>query len=147
MTRRYGRLFLIFVDKNYKQKSMKLTKISWFITIEKGRFWTKNKFGNITNLMIFGQKAWTVDNENDQKRVDWDPLPKIKNFPNLMIFGQKAHENDQKLWFLKKKMFVFEKFENWMVLTKIHGLYLMKKQSMMTKIISFHWKLYDVAKP
>ena len=47
--------------------------------------------------MIFAQKAWTVDNKNDQKRVDRDPLPKMKNFPNLMIFGQKAHENDQKL--------------------------------------------------
>ena len=35
--------------------------------IKKGRFWTKNNFGNIIILMIFGPKAWTVDNENDQK--------------------------------------------------------------------------------
>ena len=36
------------------------------MTVKKGRFWTKNNFGNITNLMIFDQKAWNVDNENDQ---------------------------------------------------------------------------------
>ena len=50
------------------------------MTIKKGRFWIKNNFGNIIILMIFGPKAWTVDNENDQKWSIGKPSKKIRMF-------------------------------------------------------------------
>ena len=50
-----------------------------------------------------------------------EPPTKIKNFPSFIIFDQTAwatvHEIDQNLCFWKKKN-VFEKFENWWLLTR-----------------------------
>ena len=50
------------------------------MTIKKGRFWIKNNFGNIIILMIFGPKAWTVDNENDQKWSIGTPSQNLEFF-------------------------------------------------------------------
>ena len=46
---------------------MKVSKIHDSLPLKSVDFELKKNFGNITNLMIFGQKVWTVDSENDQK--------------------------------------------------------------------------------
>ena len=63
MTRRYGRLFSIFVDKNYKQKPMKLTKIHDLLPFKRVDFGPKIILGKLKKLMFLGQGPWTVDIE------------------------------------------------------------------------------------
>ena len=70
---------------------MNFTKISKFMTIKKSRFWTKNNFGNITNLMIFDQKACSVDNENDPQIGSIATPPKKIEIFQILRFLTKKH--------------------------------------------------------